>query len=197
MTDISVYDQNTLSTNLLKPWSAVTTSLRNAKRDVQRWERCLSAIQGFMPYPIWKLHYDAYIGNKKVEDLRKFIDDLREQYKTYINSMDEFSADQKLEFSNRVDSYKLVLGYHESILNETNLLNFYEGWDTNETEYFEMNLHIRFKWLIREFRKLSPGYLNLDDLVKNKKKMEISKYQFSFEIDFALVDGVLCKKQVI
>lgn len=193
MTDISLARFNYLSLNFNKPWFSHFNSLRNAKKNEQRWEFCLSIIKHFMPFPITKAFYDAYVRGPKVDNAEIFIKKIMDEYKEYVLSKDEFTEDQKNKFRYNVDSYELELGFNKKVLDDTNLLNFYEGWNSNETEFFELGIHVEFKWLMQNFRKLTDGFSDLDNITGNREKNTLSDYEFSFEYPVGVKDGVFCK----
>lgn len=179
---------NFLSTKFLKFYSLKRNKGSLTKKLPQRWEICLESVFKYMPHALHAFYFKKFMTESLKRDVLEFVDELKNDYINYIKGIANLSDNFKNHFEEKVRNYKIIVGYADEIVNETNLLNFYRDWKTNEREFFEMSIFLQTQYEKQIFRKLEKDFINLNEFSKNIK---IWKESYATE-DLTIVDNELC-----
>jgi predicted metalloendopeptidase len=177
-----------LSNKFLKVRNIDRIKALKTTKFVQRWEFCVARVFNYMTHALMALHHQTYIKIELKTDVLKFVDEIFKNWEIAMKKFPELSEETRKSFFKRIRNYKIVVGCANEILDKNNLENFYKGWKTNETEFFELSTHLNTEYRKQKFRRLSKDFV---DLTQYSKNVGFSRLNY-FE-NFSVIDGTLCK----
>ena len=139
--------------------------LMGITHEAPRWEKCVRSTAGFNgphinPESLTNAVGAMYVRNNSNTDINdiveQMVENIRTEFKTMIDELDWMDSKTKARAHKKADKITSYVNFHEEILDDKLIDEFYEGLDIQKENYLENILNIKKFFLdynVREFRK--------------------------------------------